>query len=80
MVIMKKIFLFILTTVLFFCCQDDEKIIFNADISEVEFSSSPFNGGVTLYYKLPQKTDIFFVMAKYLNYRGEEVTKSILWN
>lgn len=75
MVIMKKIFLFVLTSIIILSCSKDEEIIFDADPSEVKITFEPANGQTVLHYELPAKSDIFGIQVKYTASRGKEMTK-----
>lgn len=79
---MKKLFLFLMTAVIFFSCNDDDKIIFSADPADVEISFEAYPGGARMHYVLPNDSDIYGICAKYKDCNGKQlcVTGSYLNN
>ena len=71
---MKKYLLILFIASIFFSCNDDEKIIFDADLSDLVVSFEPFEGGAIMNYTLPSNTEIYGIMAKYKDYNGKEIT------
>ncbi len=71
---MKKYFLILLTACIFFSCNDDERVIFDADTSDLVVSFEPFEGGAIMNYTLPANTEIYGIMAKYIDSNGKEIT------
>ncbi len=64
---MKRIVLLIIGIVLLFSCNDDDKIVFDADPSELEISFQPFPGGAKMNYKFPKDLSIYAIQAEYLD-------------
>ncbi len=69
---MKKYFLIILISMIFFSC-NDEKIVFDADLTDLQVSFDPYEGGAYMNYTLPSNTDIYGIEVKYLDFKGDEI-------
>ena len=70
---MKKYFLIISIVSILFSCNDDEKIIFDVDLSDLEVTFEPYEGGAYMNYILPANPDIYGIQAKYKDFKGKEI-------
>ncbi len=70
---MKKILLILLTIPLLFSCKDDELESFDVDLSTLDVSFTPYEGGAYMNYTLPPNADIYGIQAKYKDWTGKEM-------
>ncbi len=70
---MKKIFLILLTAVLF-SCNNDDATVFNVDPAEVQINFTPYEGGCYVDYTLPGNTDIYGIKLTYKDFQGKRVS------
>lgn len=71
---MKKYFLILLIASILCSCSDDEKIIFDVNLSDLQITFESYEGGAYMNYSLPASTDVYGIQVKYKDYKGEDIT------
>ena len=70
---MKKIFICIIILCIAYSCKKDNEVVFNASIDKNNITFVPMPGGAEMYYTLPNNAEIFYIQAKYTDFKGEKI-------
>lgn len=70
---MKRYILLIAALVSLFSCIDDESTLFDVDLTGLEISFVPFEGGAYMNYALPANADIYGIQVKYHDFNGQKI-------
>ncbi len=70
---MKKLIYILSIASLLMACEPEEDPVFNVDLTDLQVSFEPYNGGATMTYTLPANTDIYGIQARYLDFNGDPI-------
>lgn len=71
---MKNIFLLILVISVLFSCNKEDEYILGTSVSETDVSFTAIPGGAIMNYSMPDDSKVFFIVAKYKDFKGNPIT------
>lgn len=71
---MKKFLILFVFWSIFLSCEDNDKISFGEDVSELELTFEAIPGGAIMKYKFPENSTANFIEAKYKDFKGNVFT------